>query len=143
MPTLVLADNAVDCGFCPLCGRERLTGDWPLCDDGSGKHGHSRPHGGTRLQAIHPSERAVVYRNARTGEIRYPARNDSPVPPVYARQGYERCELESPQAIRQYEKETGRMHERSHYDSANDSTGAAERAVTAPALIAPKITGLD
>lgn len=27
-----------------------------------------------------------------------------------------RSELETPQAIRQYERETGRLHERSHYD---------------------------
>jgi hypothetical protein len=85
----------------------------------------------------------VIYRNPRTGEIRHPARADVAVPAIYAQQGYERVELDSPQAIREYEQTSGRLHERTHFDSVNDSTGAAERSITAPALVAPKITGLD
>jgi hypothetical protein len=43
---------------------------------------------------------------------------------VYAKQGYQRQELSTPQAIRQFEKETGRLHERTHY---NPGSGLAER----------------
>ena len=66
----------------------------------------------------------MVYRNPRTGEIRTPARNDQPLPEVYARQGYVREELSSAQKVRAFEKETGRIHEASHYDN---GSGLAER----------------
>lgn len=105
-----------------------LDGAWPFCDDGSGKHGHSRPHGGTLLSAIHPSERTVVYRNPRTGEVRYPARNDQPVPAVYAKQGFERQELATPADIRSFERTTGKLHEATHYYR---NSPEPERALTA------------
>lgn len=82
----------------------------------------------------------MVYRNPRTGEIRYPARNDQPVPQVYARQGYERQELTTHADVRRFEKETGRIHERSHYDP---GSGRAERdniAEPAPPAKDPAIT---
>ncbi len=106
--------------LCVDCGQTYRIGEYPFCP-------HGRPHGGTLLSAIHTSERAVVYRNPRTGEIRYPARADQAVPEVYARQGYERQELSTPQAVRQFEKETGRLHERSHYDT---GSGRADRELT-------------
>jgi len=123
---------------CPKCGVPFGIGDWFDC-----KGGHGKPYGGTLLKALHPSERPVVYENPRTGELRFPATADSPLPGVYARQGYVRTELDSPAAIKSFEKRTGRVHERSHYDSANDSTGAAERSMTAPATSTPTISGLD
>jgi hypothetical protein len=125
--------------ICEICGQLRPQGSWPICSDGTGKHGHTMPHGGSRITAMHHSEKSVIYRNPRTGETRYPPRNDQPIPPVYARQGYERVELDTPQAIRQYEKETGRIHERSWYDP---GSATAERDMEA-CLNAPPIRGLD
>jgi hypothetical protein len=102
--------------YCESCGELLLPGDWPFCDDGTGKHGHRRPHGGTLLTAIHPTERSVVYRHPKTGEVRYPPRADQAMPEVYARQGYERVELTTHADVKQFERQTGRLHERSHYD---------------------------
>jgi hypothetical protein len=81
----------------------------------------------------------VVYRNPKTGEIRYPARNDQPVPEVYARQGYQREELRSAAEIQQFERSTGRLHERSWYDPGSATAEREIEVQTAP----PKITGLD
>ena len=116
---------------CPDCGNLRGIGRWPLCPD------HGIPRGGTRLQAIHTSERTVLYRNPRTGEIRTPARNDLPMPEVYARQGYVREELDTAAKIRSYEQSTGKIHERSHYDP---GSGTAEREMLtyAPEAAPPK-----
>jgi len=86
------------------------------------------PHGGSLLTAYHPSERTVIYRNPRTGEHRTPARNDQPVPEVYARQGYVREELDTPAAKTRFEKETGLLHEATHY---HKGSGNAEKALTA------------
>ena len=101
--------------LCPNCLQPLEEGAWPFCDDGSGRHGHSRPRGGSLLTAIHTSERSVIYRNPRTGEIRYPARNDQPVPPVYAKQGYERQELTNSAEIKSFERASGRLHEATHW----------------------------
>jgi hypothetical protein len=124
---------------CPSCGRSRPIGSWPWCEDGSGRHGHTLGRGGNRLTAIHTSERTVVFRNPRTGEIRYPARNDSPIHPKYAAQGYIREELASARDIARFEKETGRIHERSWCDP---GSATAERSLET-GLEAPKIEHLD
>jgi hypothetical protein len=118
---------------CGTCGRSLVIGAWPFCPHATDGRGD------TLLRAIHPSERAVVYRNPRTGEVRYPARNDQPVPPVYARQGFVRDELRSVSDVRRFEKETGRLHERSHYDP---GSGRADRELTAHCGD-PPIKGLD
>src|SRR6185503_16424008 len=55
-----------------------------------------------RHAQIHASERAVVYRNPLTGEIRRPPRTDMPMDPKYVAQGYEREEIFS---MIQHEKE--------------------------------------
>ena len=124
---------------CPSCGAPRRIGSWPICEDGSGKHGHGIPHGGNRISAIHTSERTVVYRNPRTGEIRYPPRNDQPIHPKYAAQGFIRQELETARDVAAFEKETGRIHERSWCDP---GSATAERSLNT-GLEAPKIEGLD
>lgn len=125
--------------LCDQCGKPFPVGAWPFCDDGSGKHGHEPSHGGLRIASIHTSERTVIYRNPRTGETRKPPRNDMPLPEVYARQGYVREELSTPQKIRDFEKETGSLHERSHYDP---GSGAAERALEQPEPTLPKSEAL-
>lgn len=132
--------DATTTPLCDSCGLPRPRGSWPFCDDGSGKHGHTTFHGGNRLSTIHPSERAVVYRNPRTGEVRYPARNDQPIPPVYARQGYVREELSTPRDVAAFERSTGRIHEASWY---NNGSGKAERDALEKIATAPQPHGLD
>lgn len=107
---------------CPDCGQMRGIGSWPFCPD------HGVPHGGLKIAAIHTSERTVIYRNPRTGEVRYPPTNNQAMPEVYSRQGYERVELDSAAKISRFERETGRVHERSWYDP---GSATAEREMEA------------
>lgn len=108
--------------LCEKCGQPYTTGDWPYCP-------HGKPHGGSLLEAIHPSERPVVLKNPRTGEVRIPP-VDGPIHPKYAKQGYVREELRTFQELKTFEKTTGRIHEASNYTK-NDSTSAAEKDLTA------------
>lgn len=39
-----------------------------------------------------------------------------PMPEAYVKQGYVRETLDTLQSVKQFEKSTGRIHERSHYD---------------------------
>lgn len=73
-----------------------------------------------RHASVHSSERAVVFRNPRTGEIRYPATIDQPMAPQYQAAGFERVAI---QHMTKFEHDTGRVHEASNYDS----NGHAER----------------
>ncbi len=84
----------------------------------------------SRLTAIHPSERPIVFRNPRTGEIRTPATRDQPMHPKYAAQGFVREEAFSTfQERNEYEKRNGRIHEPSHYDK---GSATAERDLAGP-----------
>lgn len=114
---------------CEQCGQPRRPGDWPWCEDGSGRHGHARPHGGTLLQAIHTLDRAVVFRNPATGEIRTPARNDTDMPDAYKRAGFVREEIDTHQKRRDLEKE-GHFMEAAYYDN---GSATAEREIDAAA----------
>jgi len=125
--------------ICPDCGKPRPVGSWPICDDGSGKHGHLFGGGGNLISAIHPSERAAVYHNPRTGEVRYPARADQPIPEVYSNQGYVRKELDTAQAIKDFEKSTGRIHEATHYYK-NSATAERDLAVEPEHKKDPEVT---
>lgn len=122
--------------LCLNCGCEILIGMWWTCD-GSGDH---KVSGGTLLSAIHTSERSVIYRNPKTGEHRTPARADQPIPEVYARQGYVREELRTHADVQAFEKSTGLIHERSHY---NPGSGRAERDLIGDAEKPLPIRGLD
>lgn len=101
--------------LCPDCGQPRPVGAWPICQDASGKHGHLYSRGGNLIQAIHTSERAAIFRGPK-GEIRYPMRNDQPMPAQYAREGFVREEIDTHQKRRELESSTGRIQERAHYD---------------------------
>lgn len=105
---------------CESCGRVLVQGDWPWPCDGSGDH---TTHGGLEIKAIHPSERTVILENPRTGEIRFPP-TTGPMHPKYAAQGFLRKELTTHAELRAFERETGRLHERSHYDP---GSGRSER----------------
>lgn len=63
------------------------------------------------------ADKAVVYYNPATGEHRTPARTDQPLPEVYARQGFERREIDSMVA---WEKEAGVVHESTTFNSGNE-----------------------
>lgn len=77
--------------------------------------------------------------NPRTGERRIPGRADQPMPDVYARQGYERVELDTAQKLRRFENSTGLVHEQGSFDI---NTGSAERSLLT-GTEAPRISGLD
>jgi len=84
----------------------------------------------TPNDAIHASERPVVLRNHRTGEVRYLANRDMPVDAKYAARGFVKEEAFTSFAERDaFEKSTGRIHERSHYDPGSNT---AEKDLTPP-----------
>ncbi len=94
----------------PDCGLYLEVGDWPWC-----------PHESTRKvpYQVHPNERVVVFENPATGEIRYPGRNDVPVPERYAKQGFVRKELPTLRAVEQFEREHGVRNDKMHYNEGN------------------------
>lgn len=65
--------------------------------------------------SVRESERAVVWAHPVHG-IRYPGRNDAPMPPAYAKAGFERKELTSMSEIRRFEKASGVLSEVAHFD---------------------------
>ncbi len=134
------APASVPVSLCVTCGQPRPLGSWPYCDDSSGRHGHGYGRGGNLISSIHPSERAVVYVNPKTGEHRTPARADQVMPEVYRRQGYERHELDTHQKRIEFERKTGLVHEASHCDR---GSATAERSLLTNVEEAPPIKNLD
>lgn len=76
-----------------------------------------------RFAQVRSQDRAVIYHNPATGERRTPARADQPVPEIYARQGFERLEIES---MVTYEKQAGVVHEATNFYPGNEP-GPEER----------------
>ena len=64
----------------------------------------------------HPSEAAVVWRHPGTGDVKFTARNDVPIPERYRRQGYERFEMRNLRHLEKLEKATGTRSERAWFD---------------------------
>lgn len=97
---------------CPDCGLYLEVGDWPWC-----------PHESTRKSphTAHASERVVVFENPQTGEIRYPGRNDVPVPDRYAKQGFVRKELPTLRAVESFERAHGVRNDLMHYNAGNSA----------------------
>jgi len=93
--------------ICQTCRLPLAVGDWPFC-----------PHGSThgRAAAVDAAERCVVWENPHTGEVRYPGRNDVPIPERYARQGFERREMPTLSSLRRFENERGVVNEAAHWD---------------------------
>jgi hypothetical protein len=63
-----------------------------------------------RDAAVHPRERAAVWVHPTTGEVRYPPRNNVPIPARYRQQGFERREISS---LRELERFSETHHVRS------------------------------
>jgi hypothetical protein len=97
---------------CPDCGLYLEVGDWPFC-----------PHESTRKahHTVHANERVVVFENPATGEIRYPGRNDIPVPKRYADQGFVRKELPSLRSVEKFERQHGVRNDLMHYNPGNSA----------------------
>ncbi len=66
--------------------------------------------------AAHPSERAVVYINESNGQLRYPARNNEPIPERYSAQGFTRHELPNLRSLERLEKAYGVVSEAAHFE---------------------------
>ena len=102
--------------ICQACGELLEIGAWPFC-----------PHGPARQYstAAHPNERAVVWQNPATGEVRYPGRNDVPIPQRYASQGFVRREMPTLRDVHAFESERGVRNEKAWFDngSGRDFTG--------------------
>ena len=66
-----------------------------------------------------------MYYNPATGEHRTPARADTPMPAIYAQQGFERKEIMN---MSQWEKEAGVVHEATSFNPGNEPnpTGVAD-----------------
>lgn len=79
--------------------------------------GFAQIHG--RPAAVHVKERAVVYENPLTGQVRYPGRADVPMPARYAEQGYVRREFETAHALGRFEKAKGVANEALNCNSGN------------------------
>lgn len=72
-----------------FCHLHRVIEETPVCDNG---HGTGVASTGA---ALHPKDRPVVFENPQTGEVRYPARQDSPMMPGYEERGFKRREFTS------------------------------------------------
>ncbi len=70
----------------------------------------------TRSASVHEKERAVVWQHPATGEVRYPGRNDVPMPALYQKQGFERREFTSIQQLDSFSKQRGLVNEAAHFD---------------------------
>jgi hypothetical protein len=71
---------------------------------------------GPRVTSVNPTERIVVYENPATGEVKYPPRNDQPIPAQYAKQGFQKRELSTLAEVHKFEKEKGVRSERAWFD---------------------------
>ena len=70
----------------------------------------------THRASVDLKERAVVWENPQTGEVRYPPKNDVPIPERYSKVGFQRRELNSLKEIQRFEKEKGVKSEIAWYD---------------------------
>lgn len=66
---------------------------------------------------IHPSERAVVWFDPKTGKHATPGRNDVPMPDRYRKWGYERREFTTLRELDTFCKANNIVNQRGSYDS--------------------------
>lgn len=69
------------------------------------------------VHAVPPKERSVVWKHPVTGQIRYPGRNDVPMPERYASIGYERHEMVHASDLHKFERDNNVCNEKLNYDS--------------------------
>jgi hypothetical protein len=106
--------------ICPDCGISIDIGMWPFACAGMGHE----PGVFWRSDAqIHSSEKVVVLEGP-GGDIKIPGRGDRPLHPKLAAAGYVRHELNSMTEVREVERRTKTIHERSSYDK---NSAAADR----------------
>lgn len=67
----------------------------------------SRPWGTRHAPSMHSSEVATVWEHPGTKQVRYPDRNDRPMPTRYRQQGFERRELKTLREVERFERERG------------------------------------
>jgi hypothetical protein len=70
---------------------------------------------------VHPSERAVVWYDPKTGRHATPGRNDVPMPSRYAKAGYERREFTTLRDLDTFCKSNRLVNERANYDQSGRS----------------------
>jgi len=73
-----------------------------------------------RDAAVHPSERAVVWRDPKTGEVCYPPRNDSPMPKRYRDRGFVCEDMPTARDLEKFEKREGVRCEGLWFNSGNE-----------------------
>ena len=103
---------------CPDCGLYLYVGDWPWC-----------PHEAIRPShhSVHASQRAVVFEHPVTGEVRYPGRNDIPIPQRYADEGFVRKEFPTLASLQSFERSHGVLNDKAHFNEGNSSDGENPR----------------
>lgn len=75
---------------------------------------------GVNFAAVHPSERAVVWRDPKTGHVAYPGRNDAPMPERYRQRGFERVEMSTLKQLDRFSKEQGVVNEKANFNNGNE-----------------------
>lgn len=84
----------------------------------------------SKITSIHPSERPVILINDK-GEIKHQMRNDQPIHPKYAAQGFRKSyAFETFSERDAFEKKTGTIHERSHYETSDAAEKDLQREPT-------------
>ena len=93
--------------------------DCPSCGSSTEIEWHT-PRIGQRI-SVHSSERAVVYRNPRTGSIAYPPVNNEPMPERYAKGGYERVELDTLHKLDTFCAQNKLVNEKASFDNSGNA----------------------
>lgn len=72
------------------CHDHKIIENYPACNNGIATGVRN-----SKNAVLHTKDRPVVFENPQTGEVRYPARQDSPMMPGYKERGFERKEFTS------------------------------------------------
>lgn len=104
--------------MCNRCKQVVGIGDWPFCP-----HGKPGPFYTGDAQ-LSPADKVVIDYNPRTGITHIPGRNDRPLHPKKAADGFVRQTLDTVNDIKRFEKRTGRISEALNY---NKNSVKAER----------------
>jgi len=100
--------------ICRTCGEPLAIGSWPFCASKTNPGGHGVP---TRQNAQMSDADAIVLWEHPTKGVRWPGRNDAPVPHYYASEGFVRKEYKRGIAdVRALEKQHGVVSEVGNYD---------------------------